>query len=248
MKKIIILFLSFIAFLFCSCAMSISNQEYIEIARGYLIENFGGEYTFVSLKKAASEDEAYVLFKSDNLDKQEVKVKIVISDKKIDSYTCHISSNYLNVLFENEETEYYKNIFNKYFTDCEVIINNSERFMDYYSVYWVADEITGEWLEREVTELSFEQYRNMLVQSMCKAQADIIVTEKNLSKYLDSEDKLKGALVDLDYSGLLLSGDFYIVNELGGDYKNNCTFKANIEVYKGQYDGYKYDYKVQKSE
>ena len=117
MKKIIILFFSFIAFLFFSCAMSISNQEYIEIARGYLIENFGGEYTFVSLKKTASENEVHVLFKSDKLDNREVNVRVLISDQKFDSYTCHVSSNYPNILFEKEEADYYKKIFENYFTD-----------------------------------------------------------------------------------------------------------------------------------
>ena len=230
--------------------MNVSNQEYIEIASGYLIENFGGEYTFVSLKKNASENEAHVLFKSQKLENQEVNVRIQVIDQKIDSYTCHISSNYLSILFEEEETLYYEELFKKYFTDCQVVIDNSHRFMDYSSVFWTSDEIDGEWIEHKqnIDELVFEQYVNQLVNSEAKAQADIIVTEKNLNKYVNTEDKLKCSLVDLQHSKLLLDGDFYLVNELNEDYKENCTFKAAIDVYKKEYNGYRYDYEVEKSE
>ena len=250
MRKLIVIILSFIAFLFSSCTMSVSNQEYIEIASGYLIENFGGEYTFVSLKKTSSENEAYVLFKSQKLDNQEVNVRILVTDQKIDSYTCHISSNYLNVLFEAEETEYYEELFKKYFTDCKVVIDNSQRFMDFSSVSWESEEIDGEWTEynQNVDELTFEQYRNKLVSSECKAQADIIVTEKNLNRYVTTEDKLKCSLVDLQHSKLLLDGDFYIVDALSEDYKETYTFKAAVDVYKKDYNGYRYDYEVEKSE
>ena len=250
MRKLIVIILSFIAFLFCSCAMSVSNQEYIEIASGYLIENFGGEYTFVSLKKTSSENEAYVLFKSQNLENQEVNVRIQVTDQKIDSYTCHISSNYLSILFETEETEYYEELFKKYFTDCKVMIDNSQRFMDYSSVFWESEEIDGEWTEHKqsIEELTFEQYLNKLVVSESKAKADIIATEKNLSKYLGTEDKLKCSLVDLQHSNLLVDADFYIVDELNEDYKENYMFKAAIDVRKKEYNGYRYDYEVEKSE
>lgn len=228
--------------------MSISNQEYIEIARGYLIENFGGEYTFVSLKKTAPENEVHVLFKSDKLDNREVNVRVLISDQKIDSYTCHVSSNYPNILFEKEEADYYRKVFENYFTDCNIVIDNSERFMDYYSKYWVSDEISGEWIEHDTDELTFEQYINILIYSEAKAHADIIVTEKNLNKYVNTEDKLKCSLVDLQHSKLLLDGDFYLVNELRDNYKESCKFKATIDVYKKEYNGYRYDYEVEKSE
>ena len=247
MKKGIVFFLSFIAFLFCSCTMSISNPEYIEIARGYLIENFGGEYTFVSLKKTASENEVHVLFKSDKLENREVNVRVVISDQKIDTYTCHVSSNYPNILFEKEEADYYKNIFGNYFSDCNIVMNNSERFMDYYSKYWVSDEISGEWIEHETDELTFEQYISILIYSECKAYADIIVTEKK-NRFLDSEDKLKCSLVDLQNSKLMLDGNFYIVDTIDDDYESNYNFKADINITAGNYNGFKYDYKVEKKE
>ena len=248
MRKLIVIILSFIAFLFCSCTMSVSNQEYIEIASGYLIENFGGDYTFVSLKKTASENEAYVLFKSQNLENQEVNVRIQVSDQKIDSYTCHVSSNYLNILFEEKETEYYEEKFKGYFSDCQVIIDNSQRFMDYSSVSWGSEEIDGEWTEYEhrIEDLTFELYLEKLVSSECKAKADVIVTEKNKNRYISTEDKLKCSLVDLQNSNLLLVADFYIVDELSEAYKDNYTFKAAIDVSKGEHYGYRYDYEVEK--
>ncbi len=227
--------------------MSVSNQEYIEIASGYLIENFGGEYTFVSLKKTGSENEVHVIFKSDNLENQEVKVRVLVTDQKIDSYTCHVSSNYLCVRFEQEEIAHYQTVFKNYFTDCKVVMNNSERFMDYSSVYFESYEIDGEWIEydRDTGNLSFEQYLDILINSECKTKADIIVTEKNVSKYLTSEDKLKCSLVDLQHSKLLLNGDFFIVDNIDDSYKENWTFKAGISVYENTYAGYKYDYEVE---
>lgn len=233
------------SFLFFSCTMNISNQEYIEIASGYLIENFGGEYTFVSLKKA-SDNEVYVLLKSEKLDKQEVNVRIIVSDQQIDSYTCQVSSNYLSIMFENEEKEYYERIFKTYFTDCKIVMHNEARFLDYDSVYWVSDEITGEWIEHTNT-LNFEQYLNILEQSKNTAFADIIVTDKSFSKYLDSEDKLKCSLVDLQHAKQRVDGNFYIVNELEDNYSESWTFKADIDIYEGQYDGFRYGFEIEKA-
>ena len=236
-----------LCFLFCSCTMNISNQEYIEIARGYLIENFGGEYTFVSLKKA-SENEVHVLLKSENLDNQEVNVQVLISDQKMDSYTCNVASNYLSLIFEKEEAAYYKDYFKTYFPDCNIIMKNEERFVDYYSVYWTSDEIDGEWIEHRTDEIDFKKYLEIIRLSKNAACADVIVTDNNKNAYVDSEDRLKCSLVDLQKAELKLDCDFYVVNKLDDSYLENWTFKAAVEVYNVTDDTFRYGYKIEKKE
>ncbi len=226
--------------------MNISNQEYIEIARGYLIENFGGEYNFVSLKKA-SENEVHVLLKSENLDNQEVNVQILISEQKLDSYTCHVASNYLSILFENTEKDYYKNFFKKYFTDCEVVMNNAARFLDYQSVYWVSDEITGDWIERKTDEMTFEQYQSIIRRSNCTVNADIVVTDTDTNAYLSSEDRLKCSLVDLQNEDVKLDCTIYLANSLGGNYFEDWILKAEVDTYEDSLERIRYGYKVEKT-
>ena len=227
--------------------MDISNQEYIEIASGYLIENFGGEYTFVSLKKA-SDNEVYVLMKSENLDNQEVNVQILISDQKIDSYTCHVASNYLSILFENTEKEYYKDFFKKYFTDCDVVIDNKARFLDYYSVYWDSDEITGEWVEHKNEEITFELYRRIIRSSKSTFTADIVVTDKDTNVYLSSEDRLKCSLVDLQSEDVKLDCTVYVANSLDANYLDDWILKAKVAIYEDSLERIRYGYQIEKTE
>ena len=226
--------------------MNISNQEYIEIARGYLIENFGGEYNFVSLKKA-SENEVHVLLKSENLDNQEVNVQILISEQKLDSYTCHVASNYLSILFENSEKEYYENFFKKYFTDCEVVMNNSKRFLDYYAVYWESDEIGGDWVEHESEEMSFEHYQQIIRSSKTVFNADVIVTDKDTNAYLDSEDRLKCSLIDLQSADVKLDCTIYLTDSLENNYLEEWILKAKVDTYEDSLKRIRYGYEVEKT-
>ena len=245
MRKFLLIVASFV--LFSSCMLHTSDSEYVELAREYLTEAFGGSYSYVVLRKDRRSDEAYVAMKASNLGGKEVIVKVKIHDRTLFSYSSSYSSNYLSVKFAEEEALYYEDFFKKNFSDCKIKINNSIRFIDYPSQVLVEDEETGKWIEAKRT-VSFGNYLDIVNQYTFFNSFQIFVTDKQTNEYINSQDRLKATLNELEKEGIHLDGYFYIVDEIPED-KNfstsdlNCSFKARLNAYNVDVSGYYYDFK-----
>ena len=162
------------------------------------------------------------------------------------SYT----SNYLSLKFEEQEKSYYQDFFKKYFDDCKIQINNSNRFLHYYATYYTKESDSDEWIDHTDKNPGFNQYMSLVNDSEFKNCMTIAVTQKEANQYITTEDSLKAALMDLQHEEIKLDGNFYVVKTLDDDYTKNHTFAAKIDGYiysdKTNHLGGHYKYKYTK--
>lgn len=216
-KRLFLLSYLFLAFFLQSCLMNYTDDEAIEDAKSYLQENYGGSYTFVKTQKTNSKNQKIVTFKAANLENKNVNVKIDITEQKAFSVSYNISSNYIPQKFKEEEETYYQKIFNNYFSQSKVIINNENRYMANFT-YAKAD---------------FNNYISFLTDKLDNSKnfITVLAIEAQKDKYISWQDRLKASLVDLKEEYLQLAGDFYLVKNIDDSYKTNFEAKASLQGY-----------------
>ena len=237
MKKCSYVFLLLACILLQSCVWNLGNDYYIDEAKEYLTDNYDDTFVYESISKNGSQ--IYVSFKASNLSNSIVTVQIIEKKNSLISVSHSFKSNYICCRYAQQESSYYKVFFDEYFPDCEIIIDNSKRFVDYHGVWSVQNE-NGEWEERTSRNPDFETYLNVVKDSVLKDCITIVVTTPDTNKLLDYEDYLKASLIDLQNKEIKLDGYFYIVNSINDNYELNHVMAAKINAY----DNSKYNYNV----
>ena len=226
------------SFLLQACVLNLSNDYYVGEAKDFLTDNFDDSFVYESLSKTG--DLIYVKFKASNLNNATVTVKITEKKNSAISVSHSFTSNYLSCRFAQQETSYYEDFFEEYFPDCEISIDNSNRFIEFHGVWSVLNETTGEWEERTNRTPDFDTYLDIIKETELKNCITIVVTAPGSNAYLTNEDYLKACLVDLQNEGIKLDGYFYIVNAINDDYEQNHVMAARINAY----DSSRYNYSL----
>lgn len=245
MKKIFFVFS--ILWLFQSCLLNLNQSKYIDSARDYLLENFDDSFEYESIYEDRSwkndDNQIFVKFKAAKLNNQIVTVKISETRQSPVSLNHSFSSNYLCLRFENQEIQYYKNIFEKYFAQCKIIIDNSDRLFHYNGVIYIIDEETGREYKRTDKNPDFEAYLNLINKCEFKNCITIAATQ-NQNEYLSCQDLLKASLMDLQDEEIKIDGNFYLVQSLEDDFSKNHSFAAKIDGYNHSGEHYRYKYMI----
>ncbi len=236
MRKFVFPFLFITTLLFQSCVWNIGNDEYIEEAKDYLIDNYAGSFVYESISKSNSQ--IYVSFKATNLNNAIVTVVISEHRNSPISVSHTFRSNYLCCRFAQQEANYYKDFFEEYFPECEITIDNSNRFIEYHGVWSVLNETTGEWEERTNRNPDFDTYMDVIKDTILRDCITIVVKSPSSNSLLSNEDYLKASLIDLQNEDIKLDGYFYIVNAINDNYEQNHVMAARINAY----DSSKYNY------
>ncbi|MCR4954251.1 MAG: hypothetical protein K6A43_09275 [Treponema sp.] len=243
MKKLILM-LS-VLWIFESCLLNLDQSDYIDSARDYLVENYDDSFEYDSIHVNRSWNHAnnqiFVKFRAAKLNNKIVTVKIDEIRENVFISNHSYSSNYLCVRFENQEIEYYKDIFEKYFTQCRIIIDNSNRLTKYSGVIFLDDNETYEEIKETNTETSFESYLYLINDCEFRNCITIVVTG-NQNNYVGFEDLLKASLMDFYDKSIKLDGNFYVVPSLDEDFSKNHSFAAKIDGYNHSGEHYRYKY------
>ena len=250
-KTSLLTILILFSFIFQSCLqMFVSENKYENWAKEYLEENFNDSFVYESISSNTKKDQYLVKFKAASLNNKTVTVKIDITESKMFSMNTSFTSNYLSLKFEEQEKSYYQDFFKKYFDDCKIQINNSNRFLHYYATYYTKESDSDEWIDHTDKNPVFKQYISLVNDSEFKNCMTIAVTQKEANQYITTEDSLKAVLMDLQHEEIKLDGNFYVVKTLDDDYTKNHTFAAKIDGYiysdKTNHLGGHYKYKYTK--
>ena len=236
MRKFVFPFLFITTLLFQSCVWNLGNAYYADEAKEFLTDNFADTFVYESISKTGNQ--IYVQFKASNLNNATVTVQITETKDSPLSVYHSFKSNYLSCRFAEQEASYYEDFFEDYFPDCEITIDNSNRFIVYHGVWSVQNETTGEWEERTNRNPDFDTYLDIIKNTELKNCFTIVVTNPGSNAFLTNEDYLKASLVDLQNEDIKLDGYFYIVNAINDNYEQNHVMAARINAY----DSSRYNY------